>query len=380
MNTIEDLLRSHPFTQGLDDAILALIAGCATNVVFQAGSYVFRQGGDADRFYLLRHGTVALEDYVPGKGPQTFLTVKSGEMLGVTWLVPPYRWAFDARAVELSRAIAFDAVCLRGNTDRGVVNFDFDDSDLDEVSGDPARVGQVLRLARSFAWTQGYLSARGWIEWMRDLPLEHRLTLPDGTRLLAVHASPGKDDGPGVTPATTTEQLTALMAGADADLIVVGHTHWPQVHTLNSMRVINPGSVSNPPAGDTRASYARLQADSAGYTIDFCRVEYDLDASLPGWYREIDTLIERLGLVSYNIEAYKRGAKEDPWSRTVAASMKDVLKPLAGNKDLVVLIKIDREARFDNMVTIIDQLDIANLGRFSILELPEKEKAEVANL
>lgn len=77
---------------------------------------------------------------------------------------------------------------------------------------------------------------------------------------------------------------------------------------------------------------------------------------------------------------WKRGAKEDPWSRTVAASMKDVLKPLAGNKDLVVLIKIDREARFDNMVTIIDQLDIANLGRFSILELPEKEKAEVANL
>lgn len=117
MNTIEDLLRTHPFTQGLDDAILALIAGCATNVVFQAGSYVFRQGGDADRFYLLRHGTVALEVYVPGKGPQTFLTVKSGEMLGVTWLVPPYRWAFDARAVELSRAIAFDAVCLRGKCD-----------------------------------------------------------------------------------------------------------------------------------------------------------------------------------------------------------------------------------------------------------------------
>lgn len=77
---------------------------------------------------------------------------------------------------------------------------------------------------------------------------------------------------------------------------------------------------------------------------------------------------------------WKRGAKEDPWSRTVAASMKDVLKPLAGNSELVVLIKIDREARFDNMVTIIDQLDIAKLGRFSILELPEKEKAEVVNL
>ena len=77
---------------------------------------------------------------------------------------------------------------------------------------------------------------------------------------------------------------------------------------------------------------------------------------------------------------WKRGPKEDPWSRTVAASMKDVLKPLLGNDEVVVLIKIDREAKFNNMVTIIDELDIAHLGRFSILELPAKEKAEVENL
>ena len=114
MKTIEDLLRNHPFTQGLEEDILQMIAGCATNVVFEAGSYLFRAGGPADRFYLLRHGTVALELFVPGQGVQTFLTVKSGEMLGMTWLVPPYRWAYDARAVELCRAIAFDATCLRG--------------------------------------------------------------------------------------------------------------------------------------------------------------------------------------------------------------------------------------------------------------------------
>ena len=77
---------------------------------------------------------------------------------------------------------------------------------------------------------------------------------------------------------------------------------------------------------------------------------------------------------------WKRGPKEDPWSRTVAASIKDVLKPLLGNDEVVVLIKIDREAKFNNMVTIIDELDIAHLGRFSILELPAKEKAEVENL
>jgi len=77
---------------------------------------------------------------------------------------------------------------------------------------------------------------------------------------------------------------------------------------------------------------------------------------------------------------WKRGPKEDPWTRTVAASVKDVFKPLKGNNEVVVLIKIDREAKFNNMVTIIDELDIVKLGRFSILELAPKEKAEVENL
>ena len=173
-----------------------------------------------------------------------------------------------------------NAVCVRGNTDRAIVDFGFDDSDLEEIAGNPGVIGQVLRMARSFAWTQGYLSAFGWLDWLRDLPLDHRLTLPDGTRVRAVHASPGKDDGPGVTPATSTDALAARVDGADADLIIVGHTHWPQDHRLGDLRVINPGSVSNPPAGDTRPSYARLEAAERGYSVEFRRVPYDLDAAL----------------------------------------------------------------------------------------------------
>jgi CRP/FNR family cyclic AMP-dependent transcriptional regulator len=113
MKGIEDLLREHPFVRSLDEDIIVLIAGCAKNVMFQANEYVFREGNAADHFYLIRHGTVALEMFVPGRGPFTFLTVKSGEIVGVNWLIPPYRWSFDARAVELTRAIAFDAKCLR---------------------------------------------------------------------------------------------------------------------------------------------------------------------------------------------------------------------------------------------------------------------------
>lgn len=113
MITIAELLKQHPFADDLDDEIVSLIAGCARNVVFQANEYVFREGEDAEYFYVIRHGTVALEVHVPGRGPFTFLTVKSGEVFGTSWLVPPYRWSYDARAVELTRAIAFECNCLR---------------------------------------------------------------------------------------------------------------------------------------------------------------------------------------------------------------------------------------------------------------------------
>jgi len=113
MKDIADLLRHHPFAEGLDDDTLALVAGCAKNVVLQPGDYFFREGAAADAFYLVRHGAVALETFVPGRGVFSFLTVKSGEMLGADWLIPPYRSSFDARAVELTRAIAFDGKCLR---------------------------------------------------------------------------------------------------------------------------------------------------------------------------------------------------------------------------------------------------------------------------
>jgi len=112
-----DILREHPFASGLDEATVALVAGCARNAVFHAGDFLLREGAHADEFHLLRHGSVALEMNVPGRGVLTFLTLGEGDMLGVNWLIPPYRWAYDARAVTLVRTIAFDATCLRGKCD-----------------------------------------------------------------------------------------------------------------------------------------------------------------------------------------------------------------------------------------------------------------------
>ena len=113
MKKVSELLRQHPFAEELGDEVIDMIVGCAKNVVFQENEYVFLEGDEARYFYLIRHGAVALEMFVPGRGPLTFLTVKSGEILGLSWLVPPYRWSYDARAVETTRTIAFECACLR---------------------------------------------------------------------------------------------------------------------------------------------------------------------------------------------------------------------------------------------------------------------------
>lgn len=113
MEGLEKFIREHPFFAGLDEEFCTLVCGCARNVRFEAGQYLFREGGPADQFYLLRHGRVALEMAMPGRGAVTFQTVNAGEIVGVSWLIPPYRWAYDAKALELVRAIAMDGACLR---------------------------------------------------------------------------------------------------------------------------------------------------------------------------------------------------------------------------------------------------------------------------
>ena len=117
METLEPILAQHPFFQDIEPVYLQLMVGCAANVRFAAGDDLFREGDVADRFYLIRHGHVALQVFIPGQGRITIETIEAGEVLGWSWLFPPYRWHFDAQALELSRAIAFDGACLRAKCD-----------------------------------------------------------------------------------------------------------------------------------------------------------------------------------------------------------------------------------------------------------------------
>ncbi len=113
MRSVEQLLADRPFFAGLDDRAIALIAGCAGNVHYRPGEYLFRQNDPADRFYVLRRGRVELSISSPNQGPLVLQTFEDEDVVGWTWLVPPYRWEADGRAGEPTDTIAFDGECLR---------------------------------------------------------------------------------------------------------------------------------------------------------------------------------------------------------------------------------------------------------------------------
>jgi CRP/FNR family transcriptional regulator, cyclic AMP receptor protein len=117
MKTMGDILREQPFFAGMAEAQLDLLAGCASNARFDAGTPIIREGQSADSFWLITHGRAAVEIFVPGRGPVVVHTIGAGDILGWSWLFPPHRWRYDAHAVELVRAIAVDGACLRGKAE-----------------------------------------------------------------------------------------------------------------------------------------------------------------------------------------------------------------------------------------------------------------------
>jgi CRP-like cAMP-binding protein len=113
VQTIAQYLPEHPFFAGLDPSALELAAGCAVNVHFRPGEFLFHEGDPADTFYVLRRGRVSLQMRTPNTDV-VLDTAHEGDVVGWSWLIPPYRWSFDARATEDTTAIAFDGACLRG--------------------------------------------------------------------------------------------------------------------------------------------------------------------------------------------------------------------------------------------------------------------------
>ncbi len=113
MESLEKILIQHPFVEGLPSEHINLILGCAKNAVFEPGKYLFKENEEANSFYIIRSGKVALEIYSAEAGSIIIQTLGEGDIIGWSWMVPPYQWRFDARAVELTRVIELDGTCLR---------------------------------------------------------------------------------------------------------------------------------------------------------------------------------------------------------------------------------------------------------------------------
>lgn len=136
-------------------------------------------------------------------------------------------------------------------------------------------------LIAGFSWTAGRLHESGWFDWLTSLPESLSGELSTGESVVGVHATPGRDDGPGLHPLLSDDDLESMLDLADADILCAGHTHLPLHRCIGRRSAINLGSVSNPSKhGDGTASYVLIDATGTKADISHRSVEYDMRAVL----------------------------------------------------------------------------------------------------
>ena len=114
VQNVEAILEELPFFRGMKKEHIVTLAGCASNASFPEGQAIFHQGEEANHIYVIRSGKIAVEVEVADEGLVTIQTLEKDDVLGWSWLIPPYIWNFSARAVDPVRSLALDARCLRG--------------------------------------------------------------------------------------------------------------------------------------------------------------------------------------------------------------------------------------------------------------------------
>lgn len=169
---------------------------------------------------------------------------------------------------------------IRGNTDRYVLTDTGPFPPTSELLLEPALVDQMVQIAASLAWTKGSLTSTIGLGWLSAMTPRHELSLPDGTSVCAVHASIDADDGPGITPEASDDEMESLFGSAQCDVVLGGHTHVATDRLLGDLRLVNPGSVSNCIGPDKRAAYLLIHSDEHGHEIEHRRVDYDIDEAI----------------------------------------------------------------------------------------------------
>lgn len=110
---LETIVRDVQLFEGMPGEHVARIAGCASNVLYDAGAIMGRAGDPADVFWVVREGEVSVEAHAPTQGALTIATAHAGDVVGFSWLLPPHKLHFDVRALSPLRALMFDGRCLR---------------------------------------------------------------------------------------------------------------------------------------------------------------------------------------------------------------------------------------------------------------------------
>ena len=111
--TLEAVVAKHPFLAGLPGQHLEVLLRNAMRVCFEKGETIFREGDPANRFYLIESGKISLETHEKNRPALQVQTIAGGDVLGWSWLFPPYTWQFEARAIEPTTAIFFYGTRLR---------------------------------------------------------------------------------------------------------------------------------------------------------------------------------------------------------------------------------------------------------------------------
>ena len=168
---------------------------------------------------------------------------------------------------------------LRGNTDRYVLTGEqpAPHATLADAAQSVDLIQRYAAMAAGIGWTRGVLDQAGLIETLVSLPAHLHLRLPNGATVLGVHASPPADDGPGIDPVISDDELGRLLAGSGADIVVGGHTHAVTDRMTGGIRALNPGSTGLPRTRGV-ASWLLLEADGDAMTVTHRSVPFDAGA------------------------------------------------------------------------------------------------------
>lgn len=118
MQDLEHILQRQKYLENLNPEFIRFIVGCASNVRFKTNDYIFHEGEEAKHFYIIRKGLVVIQmPLIAGKTP-TIQSLGENDILGWSWLFPPYHWHFSAFVKKDTRAIALDGECLRNKCEQ----------------------------------------------------------------------------------------------------------------------------------------------------------------------------------------------------------------------------------------------------------------------